>query len=246
MRVIHAVRELNAQRHEPIRLIALYTEPERDAMFVREADEAVCLGPATSTLRRRGAAATSTTPRSSARSSRRAPTPPGSAGASWPSSPSSPSCASGSGIVFVGPDADGHAPRGRQDRGQAAGRGGGRAGRAVERRPGRDAEEALRHAARIGFPLMIKAAAGGGGRGIRRVDEPDALPGRVRERARRGARRRSATARVLLEQLVDAGAPHRGAGHRRRPGHARGRSACATAPAAAQPEGDRGVARAPR
>src|SRR5271167_3109141 len=40
MRVIHAVRELNAQREEPIRLIALYTEAERDAMFVRHADEA--------------------------------------------------------------------------------------------------------------------------------------------------------------------------------------------------------------
>ena len=31
-------------------------------------------------------------------------------------------------------------------------------------------DEALGHARRIGFPLMIKATAGGGGRGIRRVD----------------------------------------------------------------------------
>src|SRR6187399_2460284 len=43
MRVIHAVRELNVHRPEPIRVIALYTEPERDAMFVRHADEAVAL-----------------------------------------------------------------------------------------------------------------------------------------------------------------------------------------------------------
>ncbi len=43
MRVIHAVRELNVHRAEPIRVIALYTEPERDAMFVRHADEAVAL-----------------------------------------------------------------------------------------------------------------------------------------------------------------------------------------------------------
>ena len=43
MRVIHAVRELNAQRAEPICVIALYTEAERDAMFVRDADEAVAL-----------------------------------------------------------------------------------------------------------------------------------------------------------------------------------------------------------
>ena len=45
MRLIHAVRELNEQRCDPIVLIALFTDVERHAMFVREADEAVCLGP---------------------------------------------------------------------------------------------------------------------------------------------------------------------------------------------------------
>ena len=46
MRVIHAVRELNEERDDdPITVIALYTEPERRAMFVRHADEAYCLGP---------------------------------------------------------------------------------------------------------------------------------------------------------------------------------------------------------
>ena len=44
MRVIHAVRELNHGRADPIRLIALHTEAERDATFVRQADETVCLG----------------------------------------------------------------------------------------------------------------------------------------------------------------------------------------------------------
>ena len=44
MRAIRAVRELNEERDDPITLIALYTEPERQAMFVREADEAYCLG----------------------------------------------------------------------------------------------------------------------------------------------------------------------------------------------------------
>lgn len=37
-----------------------------------------------------------------------------------------------------------------------------------------NAEEALKHARRIGFPVMIKASAGGGGKGIRRVNEDDA------------------------------------------------------------------------
>ena len=46
MRVIHAVRELNDERAEPIRLIALYTETEPHALFVRQADERHCLGPA--------------------------------------------------------------------------------------------------------------------------------------------------------------------------------------------------------
>ena len=43
MRAIRAVRELNQGSEDPITLIALYTEVERQAMFVREADEAYCL-----------------------------------------------------------------------------------------------------------------------------------------------------------------------------------------------------------
>jgi len=50
MRLIHAVRELNHEaRHEggQRRTIALFTAPDRGAMFVREADEALDLGAAT-------------------------------------------------------------------------------------------------------------------------------------------------------------------------------------------------------
>ena len=48
IRVIHAVRELNHGRADSVHLIALHTDTERDALFVRLADEAVCveLGPA--------------------------------------------------------------------------------------------------------------------------------------------------------------------------------------------------------
>ena len=52
MRAINAVRELNDERDDPIRVIAFYTEPERHALFVRQADEAHCLGPATGARRR--------------------------------------------------------------------------------------------------------------------------------------------------------------------------------------------------
>ncbi len=44
IRVIHAVRELNHGRADPVRLIALHTDAEGDALFVNHADEAVCVG----------------------------------------------------------------------------------------------------------------------------------------------------------------------------------------------------------
>ena len=41
--------------------------------------------------------------------------------------------------------------------------------------PIRDEQHAIDASAEIGFPLLVKASAGGGGRGIRRVDSPDEL-----------------------------------------------------------------------
>jgi len=46
MRFIHAARDFNQEHGTSLRTIALYTEPDRRSMFVREADEAVFLGPA--------------------------------------------------------------------------------------------------------------------------------------------------------------------------------------------------------
>ena len=47
MRLIHAIREFNLERGTGIAAIALFTEPDRRARFVREADESYNLGPAT-------------------------------------------------------------------------------------------------------------------------------------------------------------------------------------------------------
>src|SRR5882757_3127909 len=46
MRLIHAVRELAAATGTPIETVALYTDVDRSATFVREADLAYDLGPA--------------------------------------------------------------------------------------------------------------------------------------------------------------------------------------------------------
>ena len=43
MRLINAVREYRIETRSPMRTIALHTQAESAAMFVREADEAVCI-----------------------------------------------------------------------------------------------------------------------------------------------------------------------------------------------------------
>jgi acetyl/propionyl-CoA carboxylase alpha subunit len=58
----------------------------------------------------------------------------------------------------------------------------------------------------IGYPLMIKAAAGGGGRGMRRVDHPRELP-LAAAGAAREAEQAFADSRVYLERYVE-GARH--------------------------------------
>ena len=222
MRVIHAVRELNAQRSEPIRIIALYTEPERYAMFVRNADEAVALG---GSYLDHGALERALC---EAR-----------ADAAWvgwgfvAECPEFAELCERLGVVFVGPDAAVMRLVGDKI---AANRLAEEAGVPVavwSGGPVETAEEALRHAARIGFPLMIKAAGGGGGRVSHRVDAPEALPAafaspQPRQRRPRpsatapccwkSSSRRRATSRCRSSPTATA---------------SRGRSACATAPTSA-------------
>ncbi len=68
------------------------------------------------------------------------------------------------------------------------------------------AEATADAAARLGFPVMVKAAAGGGGRGMRRVAAPALLPEAL-EVARREAEQAFGDGRLLLEPALD-GARH--------------------------------------
>ncbi len=190
MRVIHAVRELNAQRPEPIRVIALCTEAEREAMFVRHADESVALTGGYLDLADLERALLEAR-----------------ADAVWvgwgfvAERPEFAELCERLDIVFVGPDAAVMRLVGDKI---AAKRLAEEAGVPVapwSGGPVETADEALRHAARIGFPLMIKATAGGGGRGIRRVDAPDALPAAFAS-AQAEARQAFGDGTVLLEKLI--------------------------------------------
>ncbi len=108
------------------------------------------------------------------------------------------------GIVFVGPPASAIAAMGdkaaARQRMQAAG---------VPVVPGYDGDDqsdaAFSAAAQdIGYPLLVKASAGGGGRGMRRVDAPGALVAALAS-ARAEAAGAFGSDRMLLERLITAG-----------------------------------------
>ena len=199
MRAINAVRELNEEREDPITVIAIYTEQERHALFVRQADEGHCLGPATGEngsayldyeLLERALTETE-------------------ADAAWvgwgfvAEHPEFAELCERLGIVFVGPSPDVMRALGDKIEAKKLAEEAGVpvapwSGDAVE-----SAEDAARHAERLGFPLMIKAAAGGGGRGMRRVESADEVA-KAFERAQAEAEQSFGDPRVLMEVLVGA------------------------------------------
>ncbi len=64
-----------------------------------------------------------------------------------------------------------------------------------------DAKSLAKEAARVGYPVMIKAVAGGGGRGMRLVESEAHLPAFL-ESAQREAQSSFGNARVLIEKVV--------------------------------------------
>jgi pyruvate carboxylase len=107
------------------------------------------------------------------------------------------------GLTFVGPPADVLTLTGDKTRAITAARG---AGVPVLRSTPADAdpEVLIACAEQIGFPLFVKAAAGGGGRGMRRVEDPDGLPAALAA-AMREAEGAFGNSSVFLEQaMLDA------------------------------------------
>ena len=96
-------------------------------------------------------------------------------------------------------------------------------------------------AARIGYPVMLKSTAGGGGIGMRLCWSADELAEAFAVGGAPGAQQLQGRRR-LPGEVRRAGAPHRGADLRRRPGRRDRAGRARLLGAAAQPEGDRGNA----
>ncbi|GAB3365200.1 pyruvate carboxylase [Modestobacter lapidis] len=104
------------------------------------------------------------------------------------------------GITFVGPSAEVLKLTGNKARAIAAARDAGLPVLASSE-PTDDVDALLAAAESMEYPVFVKAVAGGGGRGMRKVDEPDQLRGSI-EAAMREAESAFGDATVFLEQAV--------------------------------------------
>jgi acetyl/propionyl-CoA carboxylase alpha subunit len=190
-----ACRILRTARALGVRTIAVYSEADRNALHVRLADEAVSIGPAVaaeSYLRPENILA------AAARTGARAIHP----GYGFLSeNPAFADAVKAAGLVWVGPPASAIRAMGLKD---AAKKLMTQAGVPVT--PGylgddQDAKRLQKEAAAIGFPVLIKAVAGGGGKGMRKVETAADFAASLTS-CRREAAASFGDDRVLLEKYV--------------------------------------------
>jgi acetyl/propionyl-CoA carboxylase alpha subunit/acetyl-CoA carboxylase carboxyltransferase component len=199
MRCIRTVKRLRALERSDLSTLALYTPPDRDAPFVRHADRAVALPvkttPVAAYLDRELVVETLVE---------------AGADAVWPGwgflaeDPLFVERSVEAGLVFLGPSAEAMRRLGDKiSAKQLAERLGVPvtpwSGGAVE-----DAAAAEAAAVAIGYPVVIKASAGGGGRGIRMVETPEGLAEAFRS-ASAEALAAFGDGRVFLEKKLSGG-----------------------------------------
>ena len=207
MRLINAVRDFNYEHGTDLATIALSTDTDRGSMFVREADEVFEIGPAlyTDDSGQRRVGYLDYERLAEALEATRADA----AWAGWgfvaEHAEFADLCAD-MGVVFIGPDGDTMRMLGDKITSKRIAED---AGVPVVPWSGGSVEtvaDAMATATRIGYPLMIKATAGGGGRGIRKVESPDDLPA-LFDSARSEAAGAFGDATVFMEKAV-TGARH--------------------------------------
>ena len=164
-----AVRIIRACRELGVRTVAVFSEPDRESLHAMIADEAICIGPAKSAdsyLNIKAILAACELTGAEA-------VHPG-FGFLSENAGFARMCAR-CGVTFIGPSPEAMTLMGDKATAKQTMK---KAGVPVV--PGSDGliesvEEAKALAEEIGYPVMVKASAGGGGRGIRRVDRPEDL-----------------------------------------------------------------------
>src|SRR5271170_2034821 len=190
-----AVRVIRACHEMGIAAVAVYSDVDRAALHVRKADEAYAIGAAAAAesylnigkilevARQSGAEAIH----------------PG-YGFLSENARFAQACVD-AGVKFIGPTADAMNAMGSKTRARQAME---RAGVPLVPGTSRGLEsiaEAEEVAARIGYPVMLKAAAGGGGKGMRLVHAPDQLKSSL-EAARSEAERSFGDSEVYVEKAI--------------------------------------------
>ena len=189
-----AVRVIRAAKELGIRTVAVYSTADRDSLHVRLADEAVCIGPAKASksyLYKSGIITVALLKECDA-------VHPGYGflAENWRFAASLESY----GIGFIGPSSEVIRLMGDKVQAKLAAKEAG-----VKLLPSspplEDEVEAMRWAERIGYPVMLKAAGGGGGRGMRVVESPDELRLRFHE-AKAEAKAAFSDPRIFIEPYI--------------------------------------------
>jgi len=191
-----ACRVIRTARAMGIKTVAVYSDADADALHVREADEAVPIGPAPAAqsylvidnilaaIDKTGAEAVH----------------PGYGFLS--ENPAFAEALERAGVTFIGPSREAIAAMGDKIESKRLAKAAG-----VNTVPGylgviRDADEAVEIAREIGYPVMIKASAGGGGKGMRVAIDDDAVRDGVRG-AMNEARASFGDDRVFIEKFIE-------------------------------------------
>ncbi len=190
-----ALRVLRACRELDIETVAVYSEADDEALHVQLATQAVCIGPAKAADSYLNQDALLTVAAATGCDGLH----PG-YGFLSENADFADACAQ-EGITFIGPSGDAIRKAGSKSAARDLMRAAG-----VPVTPGSDGpvssvEDALEAAERVGYPVLLKASAGGGGRGIRRCDSADTLPAAYAE-AKAEAAACFGNDEMYLEKLV--------------------------------------------
>ncbi len=190
-----AVRVIRGARRLGYKTVAVYSEADRDALHVLEADEAVCIGPAPA----KDSYLVIDRILSAARTSGAQAIHPGYGFLSERADFAA--AVQAAGLVFIGPDPQSIEAMGNKSASKirmiAAG---------VPCVPGyqgddQSDETLVAEAMKAGLPVMVKAAAGGGGRGMRLVHDASALLENIQS-ARSEAENAFGSGQLLIEKAV--------------------------------------------